>query len=152
MEVRRGASARCADKSDHVISADRLSNLDIEAGKMAISSRQAVSVIQNDQVSIGGLSLRIDDDPVCRSVHKASVESGNVEAKMHFGVAVERIEPVSIMTRDHTPYRPDGWRKAQNRRSPHGDLLQQFQLALQFGGATLQELDIQVGIRTTDQV
>src|SRR5688500_4130188 len=99
-----------ADVGDHIPFLDFLARANLKAGKMSMPGRDSISMINDEQVSIRCLPLRVDHHAIGRRQNLASVEPGNIQAKMHFTIPVKGIHPAAIMARNPALKRPDRWR------------------------------------------
>src|SRR5215510_3885329 len=118
---------------------------------MPVASGEAVSVIEDQEIPVSCFSFTIDDYTVGRSMDLCIVQSGNVQAEVHFGVAIERIGAIPVMARDSSFNRPNAWSMQECVGSLLSDFFQQRQMAFHIGRAVLQKIDSLLQIGGTKQ-
>src|SRR5262245_34942699 len=109
---------------------------------MPVACGQAVSVIDDNQIAISGFASGINDYTVCGRMYGCPVDAGNIQAKVHFRIAIEWIHPVSIVAGDVATYRPDTRGESEKRSALFCYLLEQSQLALEICRSILQQFHI----------
>jgi len=152
MQVWRSAAAGSSHVSNDVIFAHFLTDLRVELRQVAKAGRQAIPVIDDEQVSISGLPLSINDCSVRRCMNLCSKQRGNIQPQVELRFSVKRIGAIAVMAADMSLDRPDRRSDPPNRGVLYRDLLQQRQLALQFRRSVFQDLDTVFRIRRTQQL
>ena len=72
MQVWRCTAPGGSNVSDDIVFADLLPNLDVEPREMAKPCRQTIAVIDDDEIPVRGLPLRINDFSVSGRVDLSS--------------------------------------------------------------------------------
>src|SRR5437016_6591344 len=108
MEMRGRAAAGGSHIADHVVLANPLPDLHVESRQVAEACRQTVPMIDDDQVSIRGLPLGVNDLAVRRRMDLGSKQRRDVETEVQLRLSVKRIGAISIMAGDVSLDGPDG--------------------------------------------
>src|SRR5262245_47577730 len=125
MQVWRGGPAGGSDKADNVTSLDSLTNSDQRSREVTVACRQAVTVIDHQEIAIRCFSFGKQNDAIRRCVDLGIVQSGNIYAEVKLGIATERIRPISVATCNGPPDRPDIRYIPQPVRPLDSDLFEQ---------------------------
>src|SRR5437763_2930403 len=141
VEMRRRAAAGGSHVTDDVVLANLLPDLYIESRQVAEACRQTVAVIDDDQVSVCGLPLSVNDLAVGRRMDLGSKQRRDVEAEVQFCLSVKRIGAISVMAGDASLDGPDGGCEPANRCFLLGDLFQQGELRFHLRRSILQQLN-----------
>src|SRR5262245_48523088 len=144
MKMRSGAPARRSNKGDDIVSLHALSNSNVESRKMSVTGRQAISMVDDDQVAVSGFAGSVDHNAICRRMYGTSVDASDIQAKMHFGVTVKGICSVSVMARDVAAKRPYARRESKNRGALFRNLLEQAQLTFEIRRPVLQQFHVRL--------
>src|SRR5579883_2122502 len=106
MQMWSRRSAGRSDERDQFALLYFLADLRDETVKVPVPRSHTVAMVDDEQIAICSHPLGIDDFTVSRRPDLRSVQRRNIESEMHFGITVERIGAVSVMTRDRPLDRP----------------------------------------------
>lgn len=93
VKVRAGATAAQANVSDRIAAMDVLTRGDGEAGEMAISCGDSVSVIENDGASVAPTEISEFDNAIGWRDHRLTDGGGDIYAAVECSFTIERVNP-----------------------------------------------------------
>lgn len=90
MAVRRGRTSCAANGSDLFAACDVLADFDINARHVAISSCDAVPVVNDDYVAVSAKHSSEDNDSISRGLNRSAVIGGDVQTAVRFAAAAAK--------------------------------------------------------------
>jgi hypothetical protein len=137
MKVRGRRAAGRSDVADDIISANMLSDMDVESRKVSMTCRQAIAMVDDNQVSIRCLPLCVNHDSVSGGAHLSSIKCRNIQSEVQFGAAAKRIDAVTITTGNVPLHRPDGGDRTEYCGPFLNSLRDEFHLSFKLGRPVL---------------
>src|SRR5262245_56875130 len=105
--MRGSASTGRPNQPDQVAALHLGSDFYQSAREVAVTGSEAVAVIDDDKVSVGGFPFGVKNHSVRGRVNLSVIEGGDVHAKVEFGLAVERIGSAAVVACDRAFDRPN---------------------------------------------